>query len=95
MLPLCAACLRRPYGARSGWWRTGRSTSSSSNLATPRLTSASAASSTDYLDRWRALDRLNSTIFHALAENKIGIPFPQRDLHIVSSTIPFDGSREA
>ncbi|MCB0008237.1 MAG: mechanosensitive ion channel family protein [Anaerolineales bacterium] len=49
----------------------------------------------DYLDRWRVLDRLNSVIFAALSENKISIPFPQRDLHIVSSSVPFGGSRDA
>ena len=48
----------------------------------------------DYLDRWHVLDRLNSVIFEALNEHKIGIPFPQRDLHIISSNLP-SGNRES
>ena len=47
----------------------------------------------DYLDRWTALDRLNTVIFAELTQHDIGIPFPQRDLHLISSRVAFGSDR--
>ena len=33
----------------------------------------------------RVLDKMNSALYNALNEAGIGIPFPQRDLHLVSN----------
>ena len=38
-----------------------------------------------YLETRRVLDKMNSALYKALNEAGIGIPFPQRDLHLVSN----------
>ncbi len=37
-----------------------------------------------YMETRRAVDRLNTALYHALNREGIAIPFPQRDLHLVS-----------
>ncbi|VAW37381.1 Potassium efflux system KefA protein / Small-conductance mechanosensitive channel [hydrothermal vent metagenome] len=39
-----------------------------------------------YVETRRIIDKMNSALYHALNENKIGIPFPQRDIRIIEST---------
>jgi len=41
----------------------------------------------DYIETRRILDKMNSALYKALAEAQIEIPFPQRDLHLVSSRV--------
>lgn len=38
-----------------------------------------------YIETRRILDKMNSALYNALNEAGIGIPFPQRDLHLVSN----------
>jgi MscS family membrane protein len=38
-----------------------------------------------YVETRRIIDKMNTCLYHALAEAGIEIPFPQRDLHIVST----------
>ncbi|MBF0446749.1 MAG: mechanosensitive ion channel [Magnetococcales bacterium] len=48
----------------------------------------------DPVIRRDVMDRLNTAINRAFAEHKIGIPFPQRDLHIISTPTPFQVKTE-
>ena len=43
----------------------------------------------DLWDRELVLSSLRFEIDGAFRENKIQIPFPQRDLHLISSQVPF------
>lgn len=47
----------------------------------------------DYVETRRIIDKMNSTLYKALLEAKIQIPFPQRDLHLVSSKIKLGNDR--
>jgi small-conductance mechanosensitive channel len=51
-----------------------------------------------YVETRRIIDKMNTVLYHALNEAGIEIPFPQRDLHLVSSQAPLviaeDGGRE-
>ena len=40
-----------------------------------------------YIETRRILDKMNTALYNALNEAGIGIPFPQRDLHIVSGQL--------
>ncbi|MDJ0754117.1 MAG: mechanosensitive ion channel family protein [Ardenticatenaceae bacterium] len=41
----------------------------------------------DYIETRRIIDKMNSALYKALNEVNIEMPFPQRDLHLVSSNI--------
>lgn len=51
-----------------------------------------------YVETRRIIDKMNTVLYHALNEAGIEIPFPQRDLHLVSSqaslVVAEDGGRE-
>ena len=40
-----------------------------------------------FAEKRRLQDRLNTTLYHALNKADVEIPFPQRDLHLVSSRV--------
>ena len=42
----------------------------------------------NYVETRRVMDKMNSALYKALNEAQIVIPFPQRDLHLVSSRVP-------
>jgi small-conductance mechanosensitive channel len=42
----------------------------------------------DYMETRRVIDKLNTALYNALNREGIAIPFPQRDLHIVSGVTP-------
>jgi small-conductance mechanosensitive channel len=52
-----------------------------------------------YVETRRIIDKMNTVLYHALNEAGIEIPFPQRDLHLISSHVPLrqgeDGGRGA
>lgn len=44
-----------------------------------------------FVETRRVIDKMNTALYHALQRENILIPFPQRDLHLVSSKVtPFD-----
>lgn len=50
----------------------------------------------DFVETRRIVDKMNTVLYHALTEAGIEIPFPQRDLHLVSSRVPLRvGGEEA
>ncbi len=42
----------------------------------------------NYVDMRQIVDKMNTVLYQALAQAGIEIPFPQRDLHLVSSQVP-------
>jgi len=44
-----------------------------------------------FVETRRVIDKMNTALYHALQRENILIPFPQRDLHLVSSSVtPFE-----